>query len=101
MTVKEIERLIFITREIERMKTNIYYFSNQYEAFLHPFRAVLHHLVLNRHFRLRWFDFPWLLLECITFREKNLKSIRNSIEFLQQKIEMHNLEILKMEEKEK
>ena len=25
VTVKEIERLIFITREIERMKTDIYY----------------------------------------------------------------------------
>lgn len=46
MTVKEIERLIFITREIERMKTDIYYLSNEYEAFLYPFRAAFHHLYL-------------------------------------------------------
>ena len=101
MTVKEIERLIFITREIERMKTDIYYLSNEYEAFLYPFRAAFHHLVLSRHFRLRWFDFPWLLLVCLTSREKKLKGIRNSIEFLKQQIEIYNMEIFKMEEKEK
>lgn len=101
MTIKEAERLIFLTRGIERMRIKMNYLSNEYEAFSRPFRAVLHHLVIKKDFRLRWFDFPWLFLEVIAFGKKKRKGIRNEIAFIKQQIELYNIEITQLEETEK